>query len=104
MPTMAPVDVAQYAIARIPPAGIQMVRQPAPRTFGTGTFGIGRYGTTSTFYPIGSGVGSPYGVGPYGVGPYETLTLGILLEITFDSSQHECAPGIWAPGPFKWAA
>jgi hypothetical protein len=98
------VTVSQYAIPRIPPAGIAMVRMPGPRPFGTGTFGTLRYGTANVLYPIGSDVGSPYGVGPYGVGPYETLPVGVPLEITFDTSQHVCEPGTWAPGPFRYAA
>ncbi|HEY2621194.1 MAG TPA: hypothetical protein VGI78_27910 [Acetobacteraceae bacterium] len=104
LPTSATVLVSQYAIARIPPAGIQVVQKRAPRPFGTSTFGVGRFGTGTAVYPIGSGIGSPYGVGGYGVGPYETLSIGVPLEITFDTSQHVCEPGEWLPGPFQRAA
>jgi len=90
------VVVAMYARARIPAAGIAGVRIPAPRPYGTLTYGIGRYATLGNVVGIGSGAGSPYGVGPYGVGPYAALTKGALLELTFDTSQHVCGAGTWA--------
>jgi hypothetical protein len=105
MTTAVIIDVFQYAIARIPPAGIAGVRVPALRTFGTGTFGVGRYATAEGIQAAGTGVPTAYGVpAPYGIGPYGTTSRGVLLEITFDTSQHVCEPGIWSPGPFKWAA
>jgi hypothetical protein len=99
-----PVDVPQYAIARIPPAGIPMVQTTGPRPYGVGTFGTGRFGTDVVFYAPGSGVGSPYGVGPYGWGPYAALPTGALLEVAWGAASHVCKPGAWLPGPYKWAA
>jgi hypothetical protein len=104
LPTAIALDVTQYAIARIPPAGIQMVARGAPRTFGTGPWGVDRFMTTSVIVPVGSGIGSPYSLGGYGVGPYETLPFGVALQITFNPVAL-CSHGTWAPvGPFGLAA
>jgi len=67
------VVVAMYARARIPAAGIAGVRAPAPRPYGTLTYGIGRYATFGTLTPSGS---AP-------------------LELTFDTLQHVCGAGTW---------
>jgi hypothetical protein len=83
LPVAAVVPVAQYSIARIPPAGLAVVFSSPLRSFGTGPFGVGPYGTTRSFAVVGAGV---------------------QLEITFDTSGHVCAPGVWSPGPFARAA
>ena len=76
-----PVVVPQYAIARIPPAGLALTLNQHSR---------------------------PYGVGPYGVGPYGTYNpleaSSVNLLITFDTTLHQCGPGAWLPGPFRRAA
>jgi hypothetical protein len=81
-----------------------MVQVAFQRGFGTGGFGTGGFGGSSGLAPVMSGIPTPYGVGPYGVGPYGTESLGVTVEITFDTSAHVCAPGTWAPGPFARAA
>ena len=81
--TATAVDVFQYAIARISPAGISVAIQTSGRPYGTGTYGTLRYATYDHLVPTGSGV---------------------VLEITFDTSTHSCSTGVWAPGPFKVAA
>jgi hypothetical protein len=90
--------VPQYAIARIPPAGVQMVQVAFQRGFGTGGFGTGGFGSGSGLSPVASGIPTPYGVGPYGVGPYGTDVQGVTVEVTFDTAAHVCAPGAWTPG------
>lgn len=98
------VAVPMYARARMQASGITSVLAPVLRPFGTLTFGTGRYGTEVGLQAIGSGVGSAYNVGPYGAGPYETLTQGVVLEITFGAAAHVCQPGQWQPGPWALAA
>jgi hypothetical protein len=96
--TVGNIPIPQYAIARIPPGGVQLTLAPVPRGFGTGQFGTGGFGVANGLIGVGTGVGTPYGLGPYGVGPYGTDVQGVTVEITFDTSAHVCAPGQWAPG------
>jgi len=90
-----PLAVPMYARARIPAAGCVVVRIPLARPYGTLTFGTYRWGTLDGLSTAG-GAGFPYGVGPYGVGPYGGPPRGVLLELTFDTSEHVCGPGTWA--------
>jgi hypothetical protein len=97
---ITPVYIDLYDRARVQAGGFTVVPISHPFGFGLGGFGLNRYATVQDLEPIGSGIGSPYGVGPYGVGPYAALEQGVMLERTFDTAQHVCQPGTWAPGPF----
>jgi hypothetical protein len=98
-----PVTVLQYDTARIQDAGIPTVVQSTPpRGFGRNLFGTGPYSTNRQFGPLGTlGEDSPFGLHGYGIGPYGVQPRGVLLDITFDTSGHVCATGLWAPGPFN---
>jgi hypothetical protein len=96
--TVEVVAVPQYAIARIPPAGVQIVQVPALRGFGTGRFGTGGFASGTGLWPAGSAVPNAFGVGPYGVGPYGAHPQLAVVEVAFDTSVQVCAPGTWAPG------
>jgi hypothetical protein len=80
VPATQLVDTPMYARIRIPPAGISGLIVTVPRPYGIGTYGTGRYGTNNT------------------------LDGTAVLELTFDTSGHVCAPGTWAPGPFAAVA
>lgn len=96
--TVTPVPIALYERVRIPPAGFQVAVVRIPYGFGTGTFGVGRFNTKQWADGVGSGIGSPYGVGPYSIGPYAALPQGVLLQRMW-VPQALCAgnPGTWAP-------
>jgi hypothetical protein len=116
LPTVTPVLIAMYDIARISAGGIAIVHQEVVRPFGSRQFGASAYGAVSSFLPAAvmpSGflfVGSSsrgFGMGGFGVGGYagDTDLHLVPLERAFDQSQvHVCAPGVWAPGPFALAA
>ena len=82
VPTIAPVNISQYDIARIPASGLALTYDTVSRGYGTGGYGTFSYGTARVF---------------------NTVTGGVLLERAFDQ-QHACAPGVWTPGPFSLAA
>jgi hypothetical protein len=109
LPTVTPVGIAMYDIARIPAAGIIVLFVgSSSRGFGTGNFGTFNFGTRPVFQPAGA-VPSGFGMGGFGVGGYaatgDTDLHLVPLERAFDQSQvHVCAPGVWVPGPFSQAA
>jgi hypothetical protein len=78
-----PLLIQMYDRARVPAAGFDATQVSTPIGFGVGPFGIGHYATTRDLQ-----VGAD----------------GVVLERTFDTSQHVCEPGTWAPGPFSVAA
>jgi hypothetical protein len=80
VPTTAIVDIEQYSRARVAPAGISGVIIVAPRPYGIGSYGTGRYGTGNV------------------------LSGSAVLALTFDTGQHVCEVGTWAPGPIQVAA
>ena len=82
LPTLVPLAIRQYDIARISAGGIAVINTGFPRPFGIGAFGTGLFAR----YP---------GVVAAGI--------AVVLERAFDN-QHACEPGIWAPGPFAAAA
>jgi len=105
LPPVSLIMVNQWDRVEIPPAGLQCVNSPRLASgFGTFTFGVERYGTTSNLLSVpGSGIGNAYGAGPYGYGAYERTDQGVLLLKTFAPTQL-CGgePADWAPhGPYE---
>ena len=90
-----------YDELRVSAGGYQVYSMPLPISFGTFTWGTGKYATAHSLVPPGSGIGSLYDVGGYGVGPYEMTNQTVLLFRTFGTVAL-CGnqPGVWAPGPF----
>lgn len=104
LPVITPLFINAYEIPRIAAGGIAVVYARIPRTFGTGRFGTYTWG----YYRALAGAAGrlaprPWGVGGWGTFGYAT-TGGVNLEINFDPTGHQCAPGTWAPGPFSIAA
>jgi len=111
LPTVTPIEIRQYDIARIPASGISMVLAQAARAFGTGKYGAGPYSGGWVWKPIvavtpfdtivlGSGAFGPRGYG---------RVIGVPLERAFDDrhacatggwvSLDSCSSGVWAPPP-----
>jgi hypothetical protein len=95
--------VPKYAIARIPPAGLQMVQIPALRGFGTGRFGTGGFATGTGLGPVSIGpppvstsIPTPYGMGLYGAGPYAGEAQG--------SNPSAYGAGPYGAGPYSATA
>ena len=123
LPTVTPIEIRQYDIARIPASGIAMVLTQAARAFGTGKFGTSVYAARKAYGPaiahgvfgargLGAADGTPgvfsgrgYDIpfrgvmaagvfGPEGYG----AAGGVPLERVFDD-QHACAARGWmSPG------
>jgi hypothetical protein len=91
LPTVAPIEIRQYDIARIPAAGI---------TLASGRFGALGYGAADGSPGAFSADGYDIPVrgvmamGTFGPGGYGT-TGAVPVERAFDN-QHVCAPGVWA--------
>jgi hypothetical protein len=88
LPTVTPIEIRQYDIARIPASGIAMALDDtlawkpvvAVTPFDTIVLDFGVFG-------------------PRGYG----AIIGVPLERAFDQV-HVCSPGVWAPGPFSMVA
>jgi hypothetical protein len=80
LPTVTPIEIRQYDIARIPASGIAVPPAVTVTPFDTIILDIGAFG-------------------PRGYG----LVIGVPLERAFDQV-HVCSPGVWAPGPFSMVA
>jgi hypothetical protein len=101
--THVPLAIAQYAIARIPDAGMTLeILQTPPRKYSLGPYSFGPFSTNRNLAPTTVGAPSAWGVGPYGTNAFGIAPAGVLLELTFDTSTHVCEPGTWLPGPFGW--
>ena len=104
--TTISLSVTMYQRARLQAGAFWAQFGATPTAFGTWTWGVGRYGARTFLFPTGiPGIGVPYNTGGYGFGPYQMPESGTaLLEVTFDTSQHVCEPGTWAPAPYSLAA
>jgi hypothetical protein len=78
---LAPIEIRQYDIARIPASGLAVTYDTISRPYGTGSHGTYGYGTSPLF-----------------------TTVTVVLERAFEQQQNLCSPGTWAPGPFALAA
>lgn len=99
LPTVAPIEIRMYDIARIPAAGIAMALALTSRPYGMGKYGTGPYGrgdwvwkpvvAVTPFDTIVLGPGGAFGPRGYGT------IIGVPLERAFDQV-HVCSPGVWA--------
>jgi hypothetical protein len=98
LPAVAPIEIRQYDIARIPASGIAMALTLTSRPYGMGKYGTGPYGAGDRVWKpvvavtpfdtiiLDSGVFGPRGYG---------RVIGVPLERAFDQV-HVCSPGVWA--------
>jgi hypothetical protein len=90
LPTVVPIEIRQYDIARIPASGIAMPPVVTPTAFGA--IGLGDGAFTSRGYDVS--VGGVFRAGAFGSRGYGAI-VGVPLERAFDQV-HVCSPGVWA--------
>lgn len=99
LPTVVPIEIRMYDIARIPAGGIAMALALTSRPYGMGKYGTGPYGAGDWVWKPVVAV-TPFdtivlgGAGAFGPRGYGTI-LGVPLERAFDQV-HVCSPGVWA--------